>query len=338
MLVIVNYGIILVNRFGGKKHMDEISLTPEEVAAKLKIAKNTVYELIKRGELPAYRVGRKIRVDLKDVENYKRQGKKTDYGEEEKLIEPTEKIAPPPKGIVICGQDVLLDVLTRHLERHRNAIQAYRHGIGSFPGLMALYHEKADMAAIHLWDGNANIYNIPYVLYMLPGIQTIIIHLACRMQGFYVAKGNPKDILSWKDLTRKDITFINREKGSGTRVLLDEKLRLLGIDRRIIRGYDMEEPSHLAIASNVARGDADVGLGNEKVSMQVRGVDFIPLHKERYELVIRKEDLSKPYIQATIEILQSQEFKKELAGLGDYDISETGHFIARSLDTEYPVK
>lgn len=84
----------------------------------------------------------------------------------------------------------------------------------------------------------------------------------------------------------------------------------------------MEEPSHLAIASTVAGGDADVGMGNEKVSMQVRAVDFIPLQKERYELVIKKEDLSKPYMQAVLEIVQSHEFKKELTGLGDYDVSD----------------
>ncbi|MEW6698146.1 MAG: substrate-binding domain-containing protein [Bacillota bacterium] len=330
--------------------MEEISLTPEEVAAKLKIAKNTVYELIKRGELPAYRVGRKIRVDLKDVENYKRQGKRIELTEDEKLlgsnnearlgqiIEPTLRASQHPLGIVICGQDVLLDVLSRRLERHPNGIKAFRHNVGSFPGLLALYHEQADLAAIHLWDGDSNDYNIPYVRHMLPGIESIIIHLACRMQGFYVAKGNPKNINDWKDLTRGDIKFINREKGSGTRVLLDEKLRVLGIDRRLIRGYEAEEPSHLAIASAVARGDADVGMGNEKVSMQVRGVDFIPLQKERYELVIRKEDLQKPYIQAVFEILQSHEFKKELHGLGDYDISETGKVVAFSLNsTEYLV-
>ncbi|RYD01621.1 hypothetical protein N752_29020 [Desulforamulus aquiferis] len=246
--------------------------------------------------------------------------------------------SPLPQGIVICGQDVLLDVLSRQLERHPNGIHAFRHNVGSFPGLMALYHEKADLAAIHLWDGDTNVYNIPYVRHMLPGVKTVILHLACRMQGFYVAKGNPKNINAWQDLTRGEISFINREKGSGTRVLLDEKLRLLGINRHLIKGYEIEEPSHLGIASAVARGDADVGLGNEKVSMQVRGVDFIPLQKERYELVLRKEDLQKPYIQAVVEILQSKEFKNELYGLGDYDVTETGKIIAFSLsDSEYLV-
>lgn len=322
--------------------MEEISLTPEEVAMKLKIAKNTVYELIKRGELPAYRVGRKIRVDLKDVEAYKRLGKKIEFNPEAEVLKSITEDTPlnqaiqlmpgenrPSNGIVICGQDFLLDILTRHLERYSDVTRAYRHSVGSFPGLLALYQEKADMAAIHLWDGDTEVYNIPYVRHMMPGFTSIIIHLACRMQGFYVAKGNPKGINEWKDLTREGIRFINREKGSGTRVLLDEKLRILGIPRELIKGYGVEATSHLAVASAVARGEADVGMGNEKVSMQVRGVEFIPLQKERYELVIRHDDLKKPHVKAVIEILQSSEFKKEIEGLGDYDVKETGKIVAK---------
>ncbi|BAF58855.1 Periplasmic molybdate-binding protein/domain [Pelotomaculum thermopropionicum SI] len=314
---------------------NETSLTPEEVAGILKIAKNTVYELIKRGELPAYRIGRKIRIDLQDVENYKKQGKKTEHLPE---TTPAGRITAGTKpsiegqtafsGLVICGQDVLLDILTRHLERHPNGTRAFRHYVGSFSGLLALYQEKADMSAVHLWDGDTGVYNIPYVRRLLPGIPAVIIHLACRMQGFYALKGNPKGIKQWQDLTRPDISFINREKGCGTRVLLDEKLRVLGIDRRQINGYKREENSHLAIASAVARGEADTGLGIEKAALQVRGIEFVPLHKERYELVIKKEDLEKPHFQAVIEILQSEEFKRELQGLGDYDLTETGKIVA----------
>lgn len=316
---------------------EEISLTPEEVAGILKIAKNTVYELIKRGELPAYRVGRKIRVDLQDVEAYKKHGKKIESLPE---ITPTCRTLPMKRpsileestsyiqGLIICGQDVLLDILTRHLERHPKGVHAFRHHVGSFTGLLALYQEKAHMAAIHLWDGDTGIYNTPFVRRLLPGIPTVIVHLAYRMQGFYVAKGNPKGVKHWQDLTRPDICFINREKGCGTRVLLDEQLRLLGIDRRLITGYEKEENSHLAVASAVARGEADVGLGNEKAALQVRGLEFIPLHKERYELVIKKEDMDKPQIQAVIEILQSGAFKKEIQGLGDYELTETGKIVA----------
>ena len=317
--------------------VNELSLTPEEVAGILKIAKNTVYELIKRGELSAYRVGRKIRIDYKDVEAYKKQGKRTEALQQEIACRsvsicanrrPGGEASLHGGGMVICGQDVLLDILTRHLERHPRGVHAFRNHVGSFAGLQALYHGKIQMTAIHLWDGDSDKYNIAYVHYMLPGIPTVIVHLACRMQGFYVAAGNPKNIKVWSDLTRQEVCFINREKGSGTRVLLDEHLRLQGIDRRLIKGYEKEEYSHLGVVSAVARGEADVGLGNEKASMQVRGIEFIPMQKERYELVIKKEDLDRLEFRAVIEILQSGDFKSELQGLGDYDLSETGRIVA----------
>lgn len=322
---------------------ENISLTPEEVANILKIAKNTVYELIKRGALPAYRIGRKIRVDLRDVEEFKRQGKKMEQAISMTNPAPTPPAATPappvqapvteepfsaPQRVVICGQDVLLDILTRYLERHPSGISALRHNVGSFKGLMALYQGKAHMSAVHLWAGERNLYNIPYVRRLLPGIPTLIVHLAQRMQGFYVARGNPKGIQSWEDLTRPDVRFINREKGCGTRILLDEQIRRLGLDIRQINGYEKEEFSHFAVASAVARGEADVGLGNEKTAMQVREIDFVPLQKERYELVMKKEDMNKPYFQAVLEILQSPEFKKELQGLGDYDLTDTGKIVA----------
>lgn len=316
---------------------DGSSLTPEEVASTLKIAKNTVYELIKRGELAAYRVGRKIRVDQKDVEAYKNLGKKLEsttapYSAAIHTLPTTAPdIEEQPSNlqrIVICGQDAILDILARYLERHPNGVGALRHHVGSFNGLLALYQGKVHMTAVHLWAGERDLYNIPYVRRLLPGIPTLIVHLACRMQGFYVAKGNPEGITTWQDLTRPGIRFINREKGSGTRVLLNEQFRLLGLDTSQINGYEKEELSHLTVASAVARGEADVGLGIEKASLQTRGIDFVPLQKERYELVMKKEDADKPQFQAVLEIIQSQEFKKELLGLGDYDLTETGRIVA----------
>ncbi|MBP7332211.1 MAG: helix-turn-helix transcriptional regulator [Firmicutes bacterium] len=318
---------------------DGSSLTPEEVAAVLKIAKNTVYELIKRGELTAYRIGRKLRVDPQDVENYKKKGKKIEMASTNMPAMntfPAQQIKTPleadqfsssPK-MVICGQDVLLDILARHLERHPNGTYTLRHHVGSFNGLLALYQEKAHLVSVHLWDGDNDVYNLTYVRYILCGTPAVLIHLACRMQGFYVAKNNPKSIMTWQDLIRPDVLFINREKGCGTRVLLDEKMRREGIDRKQINGYEREENSHLAVASAVSRGEADVALGNEKASLQVRGIEFVPLQKERYELVILKNDIELPPFQAVIEILQSQEFKNELEGVGDYDLTELGNIVA----------
>lgn len=316
---------------------DNASLTPQEVADILKIAKNTVYELIKRGELNSYRVGKKVRVDAKDVEEYKNSTKsikgrnQSNSSRENLRLTPlfSEEV-PQNNGFVICGQDILLDILSRYLQLHPNGVQALRSYVGSYNGLYSLYLGSVQMTAAHLWDGDTGQYNIPFVRRMLPGIPAVIIHLACRLQGFYVAKGNPKNVAGWEDFKRKDITIINREKGSGTRILLDEHLRKLGIDAKNIKGYKRESTSHLAIASTVARGGADIGIGNEKSGLQVKGIDFIPLQTERYELVIKKEDLEKAPFQAVIEILRSQELKMELEGIGGYDLSEMGKIVAET--------
>jgi putative molybdopterin biosynthesis protein len=316
---------------------ESTALTTQEVADILKIAKNTVYELIKRGELNSYRVGRKVRVDIKDVDEYKNKTKSIKSNNQSNPIQNNwvsnpllHEELPQSSSFVICGQDVLLDILSRYLQMHPNGVQALRSYVGSYNGLYALYNGNVQMATAHLWDGDTGQYNVPYVRRMLPGIPAVIIHLACRLQGFYVAKGNPKGIKGWEDLQRKDITIINREKGSGTRVLLDEHLRKLGIPSRSIKGYTRESTSHLAIASTVARGGADIGIGNEKSGLQVNGIDFIPLQTERYDLVVKKEDINKAPFQAVIEILRSQDFKMELEGIGGYDLTEIGKIVAET--------
>ncbi|HCQ5857477.1 TPA: helix-turn-helix transcriptional regulator [Clostridioides difficile] len=308
--------------------MDSLSsLTPVEIAELLKITKNTVYELIKRGELPSYKVGKKIRVDIKDVEEYiniQKTGKVKDTHFNNKNIDINNNFK-----IIISGQDVILDILARSVEKKLDGISTFRSYIGSYNALYELYNGRVSIASSHLWDFETDEYNSTFVKKLLPGIPCVLINLAYRMQGFYVAKGNPKEIKTWDDLTKSNITIVNREKGSGTRVLLDGKLRLLNFNGKHIKGYDNEELSHLGVASTVSRGIADVGLGNEKAALQVNNIDFIPLHKERYDLVIKKEDLQNPVYQTIINIINSPEFKAELQGIGGYDLTDTGKTIAK---------
>jgi putative molybdopterin biosynthesis protein len=233
------------------------------------------------------------------------------------------------QGLVLYGQDILLDILSHHIEDNPAGVKVYRKHEGSFSGLMALYEGRADVASVHLWDSDTNTYNIPYVRRFLPGISMVIIHLAIRGQGFYVMQGNPLKIEEWEDLTRPGLRLVNREPGSGTRVLLDEKLRMLGINRLSIKGYHNVEKSHTAIAIAVARDLADVGLGNQKAVMQVEGVEFIPLQRERYELAIKEEDLNKPAVQLLLNTLVSDAFRQEIEGLGGYGLGEVGRLVAR---------
>ncbi|KLU59540.1 PBP superfamily domain protein [Peptococcaceae bacterium CEB3] len=310
---------------------EDISYTPEEVAKILKISKFTVYELIKRGQLTAYHIGRKVRVEAADLEAYKRKAKgvvvHAPFSSPSPAGEYRSRPFPEGEGLVICGQDVILDILTRHLEKRLPHLSFLRQYIGSIDGLTALYRGQANAVTAHLWDSDTDEYNIPYVRHMLPGHRALVINLVYRIEGFYVAGGNPKNILTWQDLTRPELRFVNRERGSGARVLLDEKLKVLGIDHRQVNGYEDEEMSHLAVASRVARGEADAGLGIEKAALQVSGLDFVPLQKERYDLIILHEDLDKPPFRALLSILNSPAFQKEVQGIGGYDVSRMGQII-----------
>ncbi|EKQ52381.1 MULTISPECIES: helix-turn-helix transcriptional regulator [unclassified Clostridium] len=317
-------------------------LTPQEVADMLKISKSTVYELIKKNSINSYKVGKKLRIDLKDVEEYKNKTKTVLNNEENNFKErDTVQLIGSLNNsyttnynmasqFIICGQDIILDILSRHLEMRISGIHNLRYYQGSYNSLYSLYKGKATIATAHMWDRKTGLYNTPFVEKMLPGTPCILINLAYINVGYYVAKGNPKNILSWDDLGRKDITIINREKGSGTRVLLDERIQEMKIPSRSIIGYERECLAHIAVASAIARGEADFGLGSEKASYQVKDIDFVPLQKEQYDLIIKKEDLNLPGVNAVLDIIRSEEFKAEVSSLGGYDVSRLGEVIGET--------
>jgi putative molybdopterin biosynthesis protein len=307
--------------------IDPLSYSPEEIGKLLKISKGTVYELIKRGEIPSYRVGKKIRISQTDLQAYMHASDPAVKPTTSNIQVTLEKLIIENQGLIICGQDIVLDILTRYLEKRNPSLRSLRSYVGSIDGLLALYRGTASITAAHLWDGETGEYNIPYVRRLLPGQHTVIINLVYRKQGFYVAPGNPKAIKNWSDLVKPGVTFVNRDKGSGVRVLLDENLRNLNIDSRSIKGYELEEMSHIAVASAVARGIADVGLGAEKAALQVPGIEFIPLKKERYDLVLYKNDLEKSNFQTLLSILRSDDFKDEVNGMGGYDTSKMGEIV-----------
>ncbi|WP_434797111.1 substrate-binding domain-containing protein [Terrisporobacter vanillatitrophus] len=308
------------------------SLNAMEVAQMLNITKNTVYEMIKRGELPSYKIGRKIRIDKSDVENYINSQKNTFTSNSMPSFEPTINMKPSSiknGEIIISGQDIILDILCRMIEVKTKNVRTYRSHIGSYNGLYDMYNNKVSISSCHLWDSETDTYNTSFVKKLLPGVSCILINIAYRTQGFYVKNGNPKNIKDWNDLSRSDITMINREKGSGVRVLLDGKLHSFNMSNNI-NGYENEETSHLSVASCVARGGADIGVGNEKVSKQVDNIEFIPLQKERYDLVIKRSDLDNPVYKSIVDILSSKEFKDELEGLGGYDLKDTGKIVGQT--------
>ncbi|MGK5509012.1 substrate-binding domain-containing protein [Brevibacillus formosus] len=310
------------------------SYTTEEIAKILRISKLTVYDLIKKGELPAYRVGRQMRVDESDLEAYKAKAK-GEYRQASVVSIPQTGQAQQSlryeqtgtgRNIIISGQDVSLDLLAGHLEKKDEAYRPLRSYVGSLNSLVAMYTGKADIVSTHLYDGDTNEYNVPYIRRILCGHRFVVIHMLSRWAGFYVQAGNPKQIKAWSDFTKPGIRMVNREKGSGARTLIEEQFRLAKIAGSDVSGYEREESNHLAVAGVVARREADVGVGIEKAASLV-GVEFVPIVRERYDLVLLKNKDNEQLIQAVLDVLGSRPFQKELEAVGGYDLSQTGKIM-----------
>jgi len=224
--------------------------------------------------------------------------------------------------LIVGSHDLALSLLISRLKHKHPEISVQVTYAGSLGGLIALQEGRADLAGIHLLDEETGEYNYPYVRHLLPGMEVAIVHLAYRIQGLMFAKGNPKQVRGLDDLKRSDITFINRQKGSGTRVSLDYRLRELGIAPHNVKGYDREMDTHLAVAMSIARGEADVGLGIEAAA-HACDIDFLPITKERFDLVIPAENYHSRRLSPLLAIIKSGEFRKVVTEMGGYDTSQT---------------
>ncbi|KRT69982.1 MAG: putative molybdopterin biosynthesis protein [candidate division NC10 bacterium CSP1-5] len=231
------------------------------------------------------------------------------------------------KTIVAIGShDLTLDLLASLLRRRHPDLHLSSTNVGSLAGLLALKRAEAHMAGSHLLDEETGEYNLPYVARLLPGEKVVVLTLVHRDQGLILPKGNPKDITTLLDLAREDVAFVNRQKGAGTRILLEYRLKQLGIDPMRITGYEREEYTHLAVAAAVKAGVADVGLGILGAARALN-LDFIPLLKERYDLIIPEPHYRDPLLRPLLDLITSEGFKQEVEALGGYDTSETGRVV-----------
>ncbi len=224
---------------------------------------------------------------------------------------------------VVSSNDLALELLIGRFRQQSPGVTVELTTAGSLGGLIALQEGRAHLAGIHLLDEETGQYNYPYLRHILPGRELAVVHLAMRAQGLLFLRNNPRGITGLKDLCRDNITFINRQQGSGTRLLLDLALRQRGISPSSIKGYNLEVETHVAIARAIADGEADTGLGI-KAAARTADLDFLPLFREQYDLVMPKALYRDHRLAPLLGILASEDFHRLVTSAGGYDVSRMG--------------
>lgn len=228
------------------------------------------------------------------------------------------------KTIVVIGShDLTLDLLAQHLAEKSGAWRLMSANVGSLGGLVALRRGESHLGGSHLLDPETGVYNESYVRRYLPGQEIMLVTLVGREQGWIVPAGNPKGLSGWGDAANPDVQIVKRQRGAGTRVLLDYELGQLGITPEQVRGYEREEYTHLAVAAAVASGVADAGLG---IRAAARALDlgFVPLAHEQYQLVIPQAHYEGGLLRPLLDLLQDDGFRTAVANLPGYDVTAMG--------------
>lgn len=228
--------------------------------------------------------------------------------------------------VIVGSHDNTLDVLADQLRAGDAALTLSSSHVGSMGGLMAVKRGVCHLAGAHLLDTETGEYNLSYIKRYLPDTPVRLVNLVMRDQGLIIPKGNPKGIKGIEDLGRDDIVFINRQGGSGTRILLDYRLGQIGLTPDRINGYTNEEFTHMNVAVAVLSGTADAGLGIF-ASAKALDLDFIPVVTEEYDLVIPEAHFDSVNIQVLLETIGTDTFKRRVETLGGYSTEKTGMFI-----------
>lgn len=228
--------------------------------------------------------------------------------------------------LAVGSHDNTLDLIDSMLRRTHPGFRLTSAHVGSLGGLLALRRGQCHLAGSHLLDEETGIYNRKAIQENMKGMPAVLVQLVDREQGIMVLPGNPKNITTFEDLCREDVQFINRQRGSGTRVLLDYELKKRGLSPARIQGYRDEEYTHMNVAAAVLSGRADAGLGVRSAAAAL-GLDFISVGVEEYDLVIPERYMQDARIQALLEVIRSEEFKENVRAMGGYGTDRTGEIL-----------
>lgn len=228
--------------------------------------------------------------------------------------------------VAIGSHDLVLDLAASALRATDPRLTLASSNVGSLGGLVALRDGLCHLAGSHLLDPDSGEYTLPYLPRVLPGRELAVVRLVHRDQGLIVAPGNPLGLRGIDDLVRARLRYVNRQRGAGTRMLLDHELRTRGLDPADIDGYAREEHTHLAVAAAVAAGRADAGLG-VLAAARAFDLDFVPVAREPYDLVLAADTLDDPLLAPLWVLLESDEFRNAVRSLGGYAVEEMGRRV-----------
>ncbi len=249
------------------------------------------------------------------------EGYETGERAQARLLKPIDRIARTVR--ILGSHDPLIDEAADELRRRDIRAFVSSAHVGSMGALLALGRGEAQLGGIHLLDEADGSYNVSYVERFLPNGGVALVECVRRAQGFIVSKGNPLGVSDAADLTKRGLRYVNRQRGAGTRVLLDYLLRQGGISIDKIDGYDREELTHTAVAAQIAAGSADCGLGI-LAAAKMYGLDFVPVCEETYDLLVSLSAMETPQVRAFLRVLSSEGFLRRLDALGGYAYDKPG--------------
>jgi len=306
--------------------MSEEIMNTKEVAEYLGIHEKQVYALIKAGKIPSTRVTGKWIFPRNLIDEW------ILTNAEESVTKGGGKCARDgDSGSLLASgsNDPVLDILLSYMKKSYSGC-IFTCNTGSVNGLMQLKDHCVDIAWCHLFDQETGEYNLSYLSDYLNGRKIAVIHLFYRELGFVYDKASLGEINQFSDLTREDVSFINRQPGAGTRVLLDHNLKKYGVDSDKIRGYDREVYTHIEVGFSVSSGESNAGIATGAIS-NLFGLGFQPVVKESFDMVLSQETFFEKGVQAFIETLKTESFREKVSPLGYYDFSESGKIISTEV-------
>ena len=305
--------------------MSEEMMNTKGVASYLSINEKQVYALIKAGRIPGTRVTGKWVFPRKLIDEWIEENARGG------LRKAKERSRSMEGALLASGSnDPVLDFLLTGMRQSHPEFYYFCANTGSTEGLKALGGGYTDIAWTHLYDTQTDSYNIPFLSKYLPDMKAVLVHLFRREIGIVTVPGNPLEINAVEDIARGKVRFVNRQAGSGTRLLLDHHLGRLGIPSSAIEGYDREVYTHVEVGLSVLSGEADAGIATVAVS-RLMGLHFIPVTRENFDMALGQSTYFSQGVQALMDILRSPGFRERFERLGGYGFEDSGKILYSTI-------